>query len=162
MLPSRNLTKHIKIFNYGLLILFEAIFLDSVFVNGQTNDEKIIAYAKQIYVSSLDSTLPNQPIEMWLKYIVGPKGTISWEANDCGEQTGVAGDSSNDFPLCAEVVSKLADGRKIGIQIVVGTYKTGISGKPDVFYIYIDNYGEVKSPIQLRELPSLVKEYLVK
>ncbi len=151
-----------KKYIFVLLILSGTLLLVSVLANAQSNEKRIIAYAKKIQVSSLDSTLPNQPIEVWLKSLIGSKAAISWEVNDCGEQTGVAGDSSIDFPICAEVISKLEDGQKVGIQIIVGTYKTGIKGKPEVFYIYLDNHGEVKSPIKLRELPSLVGKSLIK
>jgi hypothetical protein len=107
----------------------------------QSRDERIIAYAKRIRVSSLDPTLPKQPIEIWLKSIVGSKAVLSWEVNDCGEQTGVAGDGSSvNPPLCAEVDAKLTDGRKVGILIAVGTHKSGLKGKPNLFYIYVNGF----------------------
>lgn len=137
--------------------------LTSILVKAQSNEKRIIAYARKIQASTLDSVLPNQPIEVWLKSIVGSKAIISWEVNDCGEQTGVAGDSSSiDSPTCAEVVSKLADGRKVGIQIIIGTYKTDIKCMPEVFYIYLDDHGKVKSATKLRELPALVGKPLIK
>jgi hypothetical protein len=145
--------KHI----FFLFMLSATWLLESPVANAQSREKRIIAYAQKIHVSSLDSTLPKQLIEVWLKSLVGSKSPLLWEVNDCGEHTGVVGDSSSiNPPTCAQVTSKLSDGRTVGIQIIVGTYKTGIKGKPEVFYIYMENHGEVKSTSKLRELPALI------
>jgi len=140
-----------------LLMLLVLYFLASPSAKAQQQEKEIIAYAQNINVSALDSTLPEQLIEVWLSSLLGPKTTITWEVNDCGEQTGVAGDSSSiNPPTCAQVTSNLEDGRTVGIQIIVGTFKEGIKGKPEVFFIYVENQGEFKSSSKLRELPALI------
>jgi len=112
-----------------ILILSVLWILEFPLAHAQLQEETIIAYAQNIQVSNLDSTLPKQPIEVWLTSLVGSKTTISWEVNDCGEQTGVAGDSSSiNPPVCSQVTSKLENGRTVGIQIIVGTFKEGIKG----------------------------------
>jgi len=140
-----------------LLMLSALCFLASPAAKAQQQEKEIIAYAQNINVSTLDSTLPEQLIEVWLSSLLGPKATITWEVNDCGEQSGVAGDSSSvNPPICAQVTSKLEDGRTVGIQIIVGTFKNGVKGKPEVYFIYIENQGEFKSISKLGELPSLI------
>ena len=146
--------------NIFSLLLFGIIGLLSLTVTeAQSEEEKIIAYARNIKVSDLDSTLPEQPIEEWLTSFVGPKTTILWEVNDCGEQSGIAGDSSStNPPACAQVTSNLEDGRTLGIQILVGTFKEGIKGKPEPLFIYVENQGKFKSVQKLQELPSLIRK----
>jgi hypothetical protein len=142
-----------------LLMLLVLCFLASSVAKAQQQEKEIIAYAQNIRVSDLDPTLPKQPVEEWLKSLVGAKAPISWEINDCGEQTGVAQDSGNTNPqTCAQVTSNLEDGQTVGIQIIVGTFKEGIKGKPEVFFIYVENQGEFKSTSKLRELPTLIKK----
>jgi hypothetical protein len=69
----------------------------------------------------------------------------------------VAGDSSSiNPPVCSQVTSKLENGRTVGIQIIVGTFKEGIKGKPEVYFIYVENQGEFKSSSKLQELPALI------
>ena len=140
-----------------LLMLSTLCFFASLLAKAQQQEKEIIAYAQNINVSALDSTLPEQLIEVWLSSLLGPKTTITWELNDCGEQTGVAGDSSSvNPPTCVQVTSKLENGRTVGIQIIVGTFKEGIKSKPEVFFIYVENQGEFKSSSKLRELPALI------
>lgn len=140
-------------------MLLALYFLVSPVAKAQQQEKEIIAYAQNINVSALDSTLPELLIEGWLSSLLEPKATITWEVNDCGEQTGVAGDSSSVNPrTCVQVTSKLEDGRTVGIQVIVGTFKEGIKGKPKVFFIYVENQGEFKSSSKLRELPSLIEK----
>ncbi|MGA3287025.1 MAG: hypothetical protein ABSD46_06345 [Bacteroidota bacterium] len=146
-----------KKYNFAQLIIFGTLLFMSVLANAQSNENRIIDYARKIQAVSLDSTLPNQPIEVWLKSLVGSKDTILWEVNDCGEQTGAPGDSSIDFPMCVEIVSNSVDGRRIGIQIAVGTYKTGINGIPQVIGIYIDNHSKYRYLKKLRDLQALLE-----
>jgi hypothetical protein len=143
-----------------LLIILTTIWLPVlILTNAQSQEQTIISYAQNIQASDVDSTLPKQPIEVWLLSLVGSEATISWEVNDCGEQTGLKRYSSSiDPPTCAQITSELTDGRMVGIQIIVGTYKKGITGKPEVFLIYVENQGEYKSTSKLGELQSLLGE----
>ena len=140
-----------------LLMLSALCFFASPIAIAQQQEKEIILYAQNIKVSDLDSTLPEQHIEEWLTSLVGAKATISWEVNDCGEQTGVPGDSSSiNPPTCAQVTSNLEDGRTVGIQIIIGTFKEGIKGKPQVHFFYVENQVVFESVSKLRELPSLI------
>lgn len=100
-------------------------------------DRKLIAYAKAIPVSQLDPKLPAVAFERWLEKEAGPGAQISWEVNDCGEQTGSPEDAGSDFPICVEANANLADKRVIVVSIAVGTYHRGIYGKPVPWWITV-------------------------
>ncbi|MEP6706983.1 MAG: hypothetical protein ABJC05_05665 [Pyrinomonadaceae bacterium] len=137
----------------NLILLFCVGFIAQP-ANAQSRDARIVAYARKIQAASLEPGLPRQPLEAWLKSIVGPKATLTWEVNDCGEQTGVAGDGSSfNPPMCAELQAELIDGREVGILIGVGTYKTGIKGKASIFYVYVKDHGSLIYFSRLRDLP---------
>jgi hypothetical protein len=135
------------------------LFLISTLCNAQSQEKKFITYAQNINVCDLDSTLSKQRFEDWLKSLVGPKVTTEWEVNDCGEHTGIAGDSNNlNLPSCVQVTLNLVDGRLVGIQLIVGTMKTEIKGIPAVLDIYIEDKGKFRSVSKLRNLPELIKK----
>lgn len=117
----------------------------------------MVNYARRIKASTLDSGLPRTTIEAWFRSVVGPKAKISWESNDCGEQTGGPESAKIDIPMCAQVEAKLEDGREVGIFIAVGTASKGIWGKPKVFYVYLNDGGPVRPISALAELPTLLK-----
>lgn len=116
----------------GLLIAMAAA--------GQTpRDRKAIAHTKAILVSQLDPKLPSIPFERWLIKEAGEGAQISWEVNDCGEQTGTAEEqeSDSDFPMCVEAEAHMRDKRVIVVSIAVGTYQSGIAGKPVTWWITV-------------------------
>jgi hypothetical protein len=105
---------------------------------GQTpRDRKAIAYTKALLVSQLDPKLSAIPFERWLIKEAGEGAQISWEVNDCGEQTGNAEDRDSDFPLCVEAEARMRDKRVIVVSIAVGTYQRGITGKPATWWITV-------------------------
>jgi hypothetical protein len=69
----------------------------------QARDAEAIAAAKNASVQRIDPSLPDKPLEKWLREIVGHQARITWEVNDCGEQTGnPEDDKGRDFPMCIE------------------------------------------------------------
>jgi hypothetical protein len=117
-------------------------------------DRKLIASAKAIPVSRLDPKLPAIPFERWLIKEAGEGAQISWEVNDCGEQTGSPEDSQGDFPVCVEANAKLADQRVIVVSIAVGTYQRGISGKPATWWITVGHDPSSDPPLNtLSDVP---------
>jgi hypothetical protein len=133
------------------------IVLIAVAAAGQTpRDRKTIAYTKAILVSKLDPKLPAIPFERWLIKEAGEGGQISWEVNDCGEQTGTAAeeDRDSDFPLCVEAEAHLRDKRVIVVSIAVGTYQHGITGKPATWWITVGHDPFSDPPLKtLSEVP---------
>jgi hypothetical protein len=122
-------------------------------------DRKMIAYAKAIQVSQLDSKLAAIPFERWLIKEAGEGAQVTWEVNDCGEQTGEAEDADRDFPECVEANARLPDKRVIVVSIVVGTYKKGISGKPVTWWITVGPDPSKDEPLKtLSDVPAELAE----
>lgn len=121
-------------------------------------DEKNIAAARQTPASELDPKLPKQPLGSWLEKLVAPS-KIDWEVNDCGEQSGTPADEDRDFPMCVEANADLAGGRHVTVSIAVGTVKKGISGKPGVFFILLDEPGsDEKDVVHLSDLAARLQD----
>ena len=124
---------------------------------GQSLDERAIQFAKTVPVSRLEAGMPSQPFAAWFQKLVGPETRVTWETNDCGEQTGSPADAQRAFPICAEVGAALANGRKVSVQIAVGTFQKGISGRPRVWWSAIEEYGSTKHIRRLRNLAAALK-----
>ena len=121
-------------------------------------DQRLINYARGLDISGLDPTLPHRRFEHWFRSLVGAAAKISWEINDCGEQSGNPKDGSSiNPPLCAQVQGRLPDGRQVYVLILVGTHKAGRKGKPAVWSMSLDDKGAVKFPAKLRDLPALLR-----
>lgn len=138
-------------------VLFFAFCLLAPVIMAQPDETRVINYARRIKASTLDSSLPRTTIEAWFRSVVGPQAKISWETNDCGEQTGAPGAAKRDVPMCAQVRAKLERGREVGVAIGVGTFRKGISGRPTVFYAYINDSGNLRHVSALGELSTLLK-----
>ena len=134
-----------------------AVFLVVSPLAGQSLDERAIRFAKTIPVSRLEAGMPRQPFDAWFQKLVGPQAKVTWETNDCGEQTGSPADAQRDFPICAEAGAALANGRKITVQIGVGTFQKGISGRPVVWWAAIEDHGSIEHVRRLRELAAVLK-----
>jgi hypothetical protein len=118
----------------------------------EEREAQVIGSARRVDVHDLDIALRSQALDTWLAGVVGSRGSIRWEANDCGEQTGNPANTPVDFPICAEAVIALLDGREAGLSLAVGTAQKGVSGQPTVWYMYVT--GRDKSfqhPRQLRD-----------
>src|SRR4051812_49119754 len=92
-------------------LLCAAIFMLSAFdiSKAQTNrrlEAVAIKYAKSYLVSKIENGLPPKPFAVWLQELVGAKTPVTWEINDCGEQTGTSADRGRDFPLCVKAIAE--------------------------------------------------------
>jgi hypothetical protein len=100
----------------------------------QLPDAQAIDRVKNTIVRSIDSSLPENTLETWLRDVFGADARTTWEVNDCGEQTGdPAVDRNRDIPLCVGVAVGLSGQRVLHIQLAVGTVKTGFRREPPVF-----------------------------
>lgn len=135
--------------------------VSAIFASAQTaRDQKMIAYAKALPVSKLDTKLPAIPFERWLQKQAGEGAQITWEVNDCGEQTGSAEESERDLPVCVEADARLRDKRVIVVSIAVGTYDRGISGKPATWWITVGHDPSRDEPLgSLSEVPERLSEH---
>src|SRR6266446_1780573 len=64
-------------------------------------EKQVIAYAKSIDVKMLDPSLPSQRLEDWLQSGSPHAHIVFWEMDATCVPKAV--DSSEDYPLCAEV-----------------------------------------------------------
>ncbi len=132
----------------------------TVLAHAQTSpDSKLeqaaITRAKATLVSQLQPGAPKVTLEYYLQTQTGGGAKIKWEMNDCGEQTGDPADRNIvDPPTCVEADVEPARGGKLTVFIAVGSAKTGIKGKPKVFYIsFKDAKGTVKELRRLSQIP---------
>ena len=111
--------------------------------------------AKNQLVSSIDRSLPKVTLEFFLKYESGG-APITWEVNDCGEQTGnPATDQGRDFPMCVEADFE-KDNSAVSVMVSVGTFKKGLFGVPSLFSASVAELNGASRP--LRHLGDLPKE----
>ena len=72
-------------------------------VPSQGRGQGLVAVAKRVSVTSLDSTLPAVRLERWLADLgATPPSAITWEVNDCGE-----GGDGRQAPTCVEAILTL-------------------------------------------------------
>lgn len=129
---------------------------DKALERARKMENEAVALVKDISVSILDASLPEQTFFHWFAVIVGEETAIQLELNDCGEQTGTPADIGRDFPACVGVNASLPDGRKIYVMIAVGTFKKGIFGRPDIWDIAIEKNGRFSTVKKLSDLPGTV------
>jgi hypothetical protein len=86
---------------------------------------------KHMSVADLDPLLPRQPLDSWLKRIFGPGASVEWEISDCDLKPGEP-EPSMGYPMCVTV--RAGEPRNVGVKlhILVGAYKRGVFGKPEV------------------------------
>lgn len=119
-------------------------------------DRAAIAKVKRLSVSKLDRKLSPKPLSQWIQGVVGRSRRIAWEVNDCGEQDG-SGDQK-DFPICVGADTKLRDGTEVSILVVVGSYRRGVVGKPQIWWIYLKNKeGALTDVDRLGQLPGALR-----
>ena len=139
---------------FRLLVLM-ALLCGPLFA--QITQEDAIDLLEQYPTARLDSLLPKTSFLGWFRNVVGSEAKITWEINDCGEQTGVPEvDSQRDIPVCFEISALLPDRRIVGVAIAVGTEKKGLNGDPAVSNIYIDTGKGIQHIKRLRDLPPAV------
>jgi hypothetical protein len=138
-------------------------FLFSVSVlqaGAQARDARAVAAAKNASVHRMDNALPDRPLEKWLREVVGQQAGITWEVNDCGEQTGNPElDKDRDFPICVEAQVRLKPKSTLYVSFSVGTLKTGVrSGSVRFAYAVVEQPGGRSLSIRkLSQVPEAVK-----
>ena len=97
-----------------------------------------MARAKHLDVHELDPALGNAEFRYWFSTtIAAPRSDVSYEMNDCGEQTGGPADAGRDIPLCVEVRALSRKGTVVSLSILVGSIARGVlSGKPGLWAAY--------------------------
>ena len=107
-------------------------------------DDAYVKKAKLLSAQQFDSTLPDQPVGLWLRSNIPAGYEVVWGEyiTDCGEGTGIAADKERDPPLCAEV--ELMKGSKVKgyLALFVGTQKRGLLQKGyGLYFGYLEHHG---------------------
>jgi hypothetical protein len=83
--------------------------------------QELLATARRVRLSSLDSTFAPVPFDKWLAELSGvPLSGITWEVNDCGE-----GGDGREAPTCVEAILPLRADTTAHASLVVA----GIDGR---------------------------------
>ncbi len=120
-------------------------------------ESQAISRVQQISASQLDPALPERSFASWIKQVVGPRAGVTWQLSDCGEQTGSAADRERDIPTCVEMTALLPDDRMVVVNTLVGSFKSGIVGKPRVYFAVVEHKGELYWVRQLRDLTETLR-----
>lgn len=120
-------------------------------------EKQALSFVQRLPASQLDSQLSGASFGDWLKQTVGPQAGVLWQLADCADAAGpqsLTGDSS----ACVEAIAALADGRKVNVLIQVGTFKKGLSDKPNFLAAAIEQDDELYPVRQLHALPNLLRD----
>src|SRR5262245_55942852 len=130
----------------------------SVPAQDPTLEDKAVIRVQQTPASRYDPTLPGRPFGNWLNQVVGPQSGVSWRLGECVEQDGAASEWEQDIPACVEATAILPDDRKIVAQILVGSFKQGLSTTTKFHFAVIEEDNQFLSVPKLSDLPQLLKE----
>ena len=123
-----------------------------------TLEVKAVNRVQQTPASQYDPTLPNRPFGNWLNQVVGHQSGVSWRLGECVDQDGTSSGWEQSIPACVEATAILPDDRKIVAQILVGTFKQGLSVTTKFHFAAIENDSQFQSVRKLSDLPQLLRE----
>jgi hypothetical protein len=132
-----------QIFRFAFIAIFILSVFDAAIAQSSGKLEiAAVKYAKNYLVSGIEDGLPPKSFGAWFRELVGAKTPVTWETNDCGEQTGTSADRGRDFPMCVQASAKMSANSFVSVNIQYGTFKRGVTrGKPAVRYISIGEEG---------------------
>lgn len=124
-----------------------------------TGDSRVVAYAKQIDVANMDSTLKSQSLARWLSSSELHLTNIQWRESDCDLMPDDTTPKSK-YPLCVTINFRRPNswGR---VYIEVGTIQRGVEGRPRLFGCSVKSNappprGQFHSVNKLSELPAML------
>jgi TonB family protein len=141
---------------FTVAILLVALFGASA--QDSTLEIKAVNRVQQTPASQYDPTLPNRPFGNWLNQVVGHQSGVSWRLGECVDQDGTASGWEQSIPACVEATAILPDDRKIVAQILVGSFKQGLSVTTKFHFAVIENDSQFQSVRRLSDLPQLLRE----
>ncbi|HEV2246317.1 MAG TPA: hypothetical protein VGW37_06660 [Terriglobia bacterium] len=142
------------------ILLAFALSVSASQADTQARNAQAIAAAKNTSVHRLDPSLPEKSLAKWLREVVGPHTPITWEVNDCGEQTGnPEADKGRDFPICAEAQVTLQQKSRLSVSVSVGTLKTGVQPGPVglAYAVIVRPDGTTRTIRKLSQVPEAIK-----
>jgi TonB family protein len=120
-------------------------------------EKQALSLVRAMPASALDAELPGRSFASWFVQVTGPKAGVIWQLTECGEQIVAPDKSEQDLPACAEVNANLPDGRKVFVMISVGTFKKGLTGKPELFRAVIEQNEQFYLARRLSDLPEMLR-----
>ena len=120
-------------------------------------EKQALSLVREMPASSLDAELSSRPFASWIEQVTGPKAGVVWQLTECGEQIVAPDKTGQDLPACAEVNANLPDGRKVFVVITVGTFKKGLTGKPEFFRAVIEQNKRFYQASRLSDLPEMLR-----
>jgi TonB family protein len=107
--------------------------------------------------SLFDNDLPRRPFGVWFNEIAGEGAGVVWQLSECGDPEETA-EKGGDIPACAEGNAVLANGSKVVVMILVGSFKKGMEGEPTFLGAVIEHKDQFYQVSRLRDLPKLVSD----
>jgi TonB family protein len=120
-------------------------------------EKQALSLVREMPASALDAELSSRPFASWFEQVTGPKAGVVWQLTECGEQIVAPDKTGQDLPACAEVNANLPDGRKVFVVIVVGTFKKGLTGKPELFRAVIEQNNQFYKASRLSDLAKMLR-----
>jgi hypothetical protein len=152
---------------FTLCIVLLAVPLQGQFRQSGSNTAAAIKAAKNTLISTLDSNLPNISLEYFLKY-ESDNAPIDWQIVTCDEHASnpqrdqrermAHRQSENDAPLCVQATVDDARVQRSAMVVVrVGTALKGVSGKPALQLVTLQDENGVVRHITLIDLPAAMR-----
>jgi len=120
-------------------------------------EKQALSLVREMPASALDAELSSRPFASWFEQVTGPKAGVVWQLTECGEQIVAPDKTGQDLPACAEVNANLPDGRKVFVVITVGTFKKGLTGKPELFRAVIEQNNQFYQASRLSDLAKMLR-----
>ncbi|MBK6797652.1 MAG: energy transducer TonB [Acidobacteria bacterium] len=130
----------------------------SVFPQDPAFEEKAVSMAQAMPVKKFDPRLPERSLIAWLGQITGQRAGINWQLSECGE----AVDKPVEINACVDVTATISETKKIFIQILVGTFSSGLIGESKIRFIAIEQKGQLFAVSKLADLPDLIKTEIIR
>jgi TonB family protein len=119
--------------------------------------KQALASVQRRSASLFDDELPKRPFGTWFKEIAGEGAGVVWQLSECGDPAN-ASEKEGDIPACAEANAVLADGSKVVVLILVGSFKKGLEGEPSFLGAVIEHKDQFYQVSRLSDLPKLVRD----
>jgi TonB family protein len=116
-------------------------------------EKQALSAVQQTLVSDLDSKLPRLPFGDWLSNLVGKRTGIVWQLAECGDPVSASYEGEQEAKACVEAVMILPNDDRLILDVLVGTFKSGMVGEPTFLGAVIDNGETLYQVRRLRDLP---------
>jgi TonB family protein len=120
-------------------------------------EKQALAAVQRRSASLFDNDLPKRPFGAWFNEIAGEGAGVVWQLSECGAPGGAPG-KEGDIAACAEANAVLANGSKVVVMVLVGSFKKGLNGEPSFFGAVIEHKDQFYQVSRLRDLPRLVRD----